>query len=60
MKILNSKLILNIKLKDLDKEIKELENEMLKRTEELGEVSKQTAIKKLKGRIGDEEMSYIG
>ena len=60
LKILNSKLKLNIKLKDLDKEIKELEQEIMKRTEDLSEVSKQAAIKKLKGKIGEEETSYIG
>ncbi len=60
LKILNKKLELNIKLKDLDKEIKELETEMMRRTEELSDVSKKTAIKKLKGRIGGEETSYIG
>ena len=52
--------LLDIKLKDLDKEIKDLENEMLKRTEELHDVSKNTAIKKLKGKLGEEETSYIG
>ena len=60
LKILNKKLKLDIKLKELDKEIKELETELMKRTENLSEVSKQTAIKKLKGKIGGEETSYIG
>lgn len=60
LKILDKKLGLDIKLKELEKEIKELEKEMIKRTEELSEVSKQTAIKKLKGRLGEEETSYIG
>jgi hypothetical protein len=59
LKVLDKKLRLNIKLKDLDKEIKELESEMIRRTEELSDVSRKTAIKKLKGRIG-EEISYIG
>ena len=60
LKILDKKLGLKIKLKDLDKEIKELEKELMKRTEDLSEVSKQTAIKKLKGKLGEEETSYIG
>jgi len=59
LKILNKKLDLGINLKDMDKEIKELETEMMKRTEELSEVTRQTAIKKLKGKIGG-ETSYIG
>jgi len=59
LKVLSKKLGLDIKLEDLDKEIKELETEMIKRTEELSDVSKKTAIKKLKGKFG-EETSYIG
>ena len=59
LKVLNKKLELGIKLSDLDKEIKELEMEMMKRTEDLQEVSRKTAIKKLKGKLG-EETSYIG
>jgi hypothetical protein len=43
----------------MDKEIKDIENEMIKRTEELSEVSKQTALKKVKGKLS-KETSYIG
>ena len=50
LKILNQKLELKLELKYLDKEIKEIETEMMRRTEGLTEVSKKTAIKKLKGR----------
>ena len=60
LKILNKKLNLRINLKDMDKEIKSLEKEMIKRTEELSAVSKSTAIKKLKGKLGKDETSYIG
>lgn len=60
LKILDKRLALSINLKDLDKEIKELETDMLKKTEELSGVSKKSAIKKVKGRFGTEEMSYIG
>ena len=56
LKILNKKLDLKINIRDLDKEINDIEKEMIKRTEELSEVSKQTAMKK--GKIG--EVSYIG
>jgi len=59
LKILSKKLNLDVDLKDLDKEIKELESELLKKTDELSEVSKQTALNKVKGRFG-EETSYIG
>lgn len=60
LKVLKKKLKLPIKLKDLDKEIEDLEKEMMKKTENLSEVSKQTAMKKLKGKLGKEETSYIG
>jgi hypothetical protein len=60
LKILNKKLNIGVKLEDLDKEIKDLEKEMMKRTEDLSEVSRQTARKKLKGKLGGEETSYIG
>ncbi|MBD3354484.1 hypothetical protein GF361_00685 [Candidatus Woesearchaeota archaeon] len=60
LKILNKKTGLNVRLEDLDKEIKDLEKEMMKKTEELQEVSRKTAMKKLKGKIGEGEMSYIG
>ncbi len=59
LKILNKKLGINIDLKYLDKEIKYLENEMIKKTKEFGNVNKKTAIKKIKRKFG-EETSYIG
>ena len=43
----------------LDKEIKEIEGDIIKRTEQLSEVSKQAAIKKLKSKFGG-EVDYIG
>ena len=59
LELLNKELKLGIKIKDLDKEIKQLEEEMLKKTSELEAVSTQTAINKIKGKIG-EDTSYIG
>ena len=59
LKIMNKRFGLKIDLKGLDKEIRELEMEIIKKTEELSGVSKQTAIKKIKSRFG-EETSYIG
>jgi uncharacterized protein (TIGR00162 family) len=59
LKILNKRFGLKINLKDMDKEITEIESEMMKRTEELSEVSRSTAIKKLKGKLR-KEVSYIG
>ena len=59
LKVINKKLGTGLNLNDLNKEIKELESEMLKKTEDFSDVSKKTAIKKLKGRLG-EDVSYIG
>tara|TARA_Y100000310_G_C20469566_1_gene709293 strand:+ start:113 stop:901 length:789 start_codon:yes stop_codon:yes gene_type:complete len=59
LKLLNSKLELNIDMKKMDEEIKEIEKDLMKRTDELNEVVKQTALKKLQGKLG-EEVNYIG
>ncbi len=59
LKVLNSQLSLKLDMKRLDKEIKDVEKEVLKKTEQFGEVSKQAALKKLKGSFG-QEMDYIG
>ena len=59
IKVLNNKVGLGIKLEKLDKEIKEMEKEILRRTEELNEVTKLKTLKKLKGKLGH-ETSYIG
>lgn len=60
LKVLNKKLDINVNLKDLDKEIKELERDIIKKSDEMGEVSKQTALKRMKGMLGEQETSYIG
>ena len=59
LKVLNESLKLGINMKRLDKEIKEIETDMLKRTGQLSDVAKQTALKKLKGKFGG-EVDYIG
>jgi len=59
LNILNSKLKLKINIKKLEKEIDEVETELLKRTKDLDEVTKQTALNKLKGKLGQEQ-NYIG
>ena len=43
----------------LDKEIEEVESEIMKRTEQLSEVSRATALKKLRSKLG-QEADYIG
>lgn len=59
LKILNKKLSLNLDLNDLDKEIVALEKEVIKRTEDLSSVTKQTPLTKIRGRFG-KDTSYIG
>lgn len=58
LKFLNKRFKFSIKIEKLDKEMKEIEEETIKRSEELANISKDTAAKKLKGKIG--EMNYIG
>lgn len=53
LKILNKKLNLKLNLKQLDKEVAEAEKEIIKRTKELGDITK---LKKIKGK----DFAYIG
>ncbi|MFH1828729.1 MAG: PAC2 family protein, partial [Nanoarchaeota archaeon] len=59
LKLLNKKLGLKLNLSKLEKEMKDIESEIMKRSKPLTEVSKQSAIRKLKSKIG-EEVDYIG
>ncbi len=59
LKILNKRLKLKINFKELEKEIKSIETEMLKKTKEFEAVSQRSVLKKLKDKLG-EESSYIG
>jgi uncharacterized protein len=59
LKVLDKNLKLNISMKRLNKEIKEIESDLLQRTEQMSEVTRQTALKKLKGKLGD-GADYIG
>lgn len=59
VKVLNSKLDLKIRISELDKEIEDIEGEILTRTQDLGKASKKTALKKLQGRM-QKETNYIG
>ncbi len=58
LNVLNSKLDLHMDLKKLDEEIKDMEKEILKKTEELNQVAKVLG-KKARGK-GIQEMNYIG
>ncbi len=57
--ILNQKLELGLNLKQIEKEIKQIETDMMRRTEELTGVSKATALRKLK-RTFAKDLEYIG
>jgi len=59
LRVLDKKLKLGISMNRLNKEIKEVEADILNRTEQISEVAKQTALKKLKGKFGN-EADYIG
>jgi uncharacterized protein len=59
LRVMNTKLSLGLNLKDLDKEIKKLESEMLQKTKELSQISKETALKRIEGKFG-KDMTYIG
>src|SRR3989338_7729967 len=52
LKVLNKKLDLNLNINKLDKEIKDIENEIIRKTEQLTEVTKQAALNKLQKKIG--------
>ncbi len=59
LKVFDKKFKLNISMARLNKEIKEVESELLSRTEQISEVARKTALKKLKSKFG-EGIDYIG
>jgi uncharacterized protein len=59
LKFFNRKLKLNVDVDKLEKEVEEIESELIKRTKDLEDVSKQTAIKKLSSKVGS-DVNYIG
>ena len=59
LKVLNKKLNLMLDINKLDAEIKNIESEILKKTEQLSEVSQQIALKKLQKKLG-KGVDYIG
>ena len=59
LKVLNKKLDLKIDVNKLDREIKDIESEIMKKTDQLNEVTKQAAINKLQKKIG-KDVDYIG
>ena len=59
LKVLDKKLGLHIDINKLDREIKDIEKEILKKTEQLSEVTSQIALKKLQKKFG-KDIDYIG
>ena len=59
LKILDKELNLKLDINKLDKEIKDIENEIMKKTEQLTEVTKAIALKKLQKKFG-RDIDYIG
>ena len=59
LRVLNKKLDLKLDINKLDKEIKDIESELLKKTEQLSDVTKQIALKKLQKKFG-KDVDYIG
>lgn len=59
LKILNSKLSLELDLGQLEKEIKEVEKAMLKKTDDINEVQKRSVLNKMRQRLG-KDSNYIG
>ena len=59
LRVLNKKLELKIDVNKLDREIKDIENEIMKKTEQLSEVANQIVLKKLQRKLG-KDVDYIG
>lgn len=59
LKVLNQQLKLGLNINKLDKEIKDIESEIMKKTEQFSEVTKQMAMTKLKKKFG-RDVDYIG
>jgi len=59
LRVLDSKLNLKIDLNKLDREIKDIESELMKKTEQFSEVTKQIALKKFQKKFG-KDVDYIG
>lgn len=59
LKVLDQQLKLKLDINKLDKEIKDIESELLKKTDQLNEVTKQMALKKFQKKLG-RDLDYIG
>tara|TARA_Y100000310_G_scaffold219247_1_gene220655 strand:- start:25476 stop:26297 length:822 start_codon:yes stop_codon:yes gene_type:complete len=60
LKVLGDKLGLDISFSKLDKEIKSIESEMNKKSDQMNQVTQSLALKKLRRKLGGEPTDYIG
>src|SRR3989344_1795925 len=58
LKVLNKELSLNIDVNKLDREIKDIESELIKKSEQMNEVTQNMALKKLSKKLG-KDLDYI-
>ena len=59
LRVLNKNIGLGINVNKLDKEIKDIESQIMKKTEQLSEVTQQIALKKFQKKFG-KDVDYIG
>ncbi|NOZ81458.1 MAG: hypothetical protein GXP63_07380 [DPANN group archaeon] len=59
LKTLKKKFGLSLSLTQMEKEIRAVERELMKRTDDLQQISKSTALKRLKGKLST-DVDYIG
>jgi len=59
LKVLNKQLSLSLDINKLDKEIKDIESEIIKKTGQISDVTNQIALKKLQKKLG-KDVDYIG
>jgi uncharacterized protein (TIGR00162 family) len=60
LKTLNQSLSLGIDMQKLDKEIKKIEANLIKKAEQFSQISKTMALKKLQKKLGSSDVDYIG
>jgi uncharacterized protein (TIGR00162 family) len=59
LRVLNKKLSLRLDISKLDREIKNIESEILKKSEQINQITQQIALKKLQKKLG-KDIDYIG
>jgi len=60
IEVLNKKYSMGLDIKELNNEVEMIEKEGLKKSDQLGQVSKRSALKKLTNQMSKEPIDYIG